>query len=101
MRGVLIEPVGLNPGPGVGEGVGIGVGVGVEVGLVLREGAGVQLAVDDPVVELPEQPTTARATSRPTRRRLVVRETGGRPSRSDPMPLSGMHIAVRGRIDIF
>jgi hypothetical protein len=101
MRGVLIEPVSLNPGPGVDEGVGIGVGVGVEVGLVLSEGAGVLLAVDDPVAEFPEQPAMARATSRPTRPRLVVRETGGRPSRAGPMPLQGMHVAVRGRIDIF
>jgi hypothetical protein len=85
MRGVIIEPVSLNPGPGVGEGVGIDVGVSAEVELVLRESAGVPLAVDDPVAELPEQPTTARATSRPTR----------------PSLIPGMQVAVRGRIDIF
>lgn len=74
-------------GDAVAVGLGDGVGVGVEVGLVLREGAGVQLGVDVPVVELPEQPTMARATSRPVRPRLVVRDPSGRRCGAEPMPL--------------
>jgi hypothetical protein len=88
-------------GDAVGVGVGDAVGVGVKVGLVLCEGTGVELAVDDPVVGLPEQPTMARATSSPARPRLVARETDGRAIRAEAMPLQEMYAPARGRIDIF
>jgi hypothetical protein len=87
-------PVKVNTGAGVGEGVGVALGLG------LREEVEVAAPLAEAVAEPPEQPTTARARSRPARPKVVVDENRPRPMWTLPPARAAMLWAVRERKSI-
>jgi hypothetical protein len=75
--------------------------LGLALDDVVSVGVGVAPAVGDAVIELPEQPATARRASRPASPREVARETGRSRSLAGASPRHVKVRAVRQRIVIF
>ncbi|HEX7613553.1 MAG TPA: hypothetical protein VF371_12340 [Candidatus Limnocylindrales bacterium] len=122
---MAIDPVRLNPDAGFGVAAVVGVGPELVLSVAASVGAGVSLAAGDgvalaagggvalaagggvvpsgggKVAELPEQPATARAASRPARPSRLVRPTDPRLSRTRPMPDTVSRSTAWRRIDIF